>query len=118
MALTILVVDDDPMFRRLMVRVLTEFGHVVQQAGGVQEALTRARELEPQTALVDIGLPDGDGFELTRELRALPGGPRVLLISSDADASNGPAAADAGASGFLAKGDLSVNNLRAFVEVS
>jgi len=115
-ALSILVVDDDVMFRELMARVLTDWGYVVQQAGTVQDALSRAREVQPETALVDIGLPDGDGFELTRELCALPSGPRVVLISSDADAANEPAAIIAGASGFVAKGDLAARSLRALLE--
>ena len=55
---------------------------------------SRARlELRPDTALVDIGLPDGDGFVLAQQLRALPWPLRVVLISSDADRTNAPAAA-------------------------
>ena len=43
---------------------------VVGEAGSVEEALARAVELRPDTALVDIGLPDGDGFALARRLSA------------------------------------------------
>ena len=73
MSRSVLVVDDDASFRDLAARVLTGWGHVViGEAGSVEEALARAAELRPDTALVDIGLPDGDGFSLTQRLRALP----------------------------------------------
>ena len=54
-----------PAFRDLATRVLVGWGHeVIGEAGSVEEALARAAELRPDTALVDIGLPDGDGFAL------------------------------------------------------
>ena len=58
------------------------------------------------TVIVDIGLPDGDGFGLTEQLVALPSAPRVVLISTDADAGNGAAARRVGAVGFLPKDEL------------
>ena len=82
---SVLVVDDDASFRDLAARVLVGWGHaVIGEAGSVEEALARAAELRPDTALVDIGLPDGDGFGLAQQLRALPWPLRVVLISTDA----------------------------------
>jgi CheY-like chemotaxis protein len=105
---SVLVVDDDASFRRLAARVLSGSGHVVVgEAGSVEEALARAVELQPDTVLVDIGLPDGDGFSLARELCAMPWALQVVLISSDAGGSSGPAARRAGARGFLPKDRLS-----------
>jgi hypothetical protein len=73
MVTSILVVDDDTAVRGLIVRILRSGGHVVVgEAGSAAEALARAEELRPDVALVDIGLPDDDGFSLTRRLRALP----------------------------------------------
>jgi len=116
-ARSVLVVDDDPSFRDLATRVLNGWGHeVVGEAGTVAEALDRAVELRPEIALVDIGLPDGDGFELTERLRALPWPLRVVLISSDADRANVPAARRAGASGFFPKRDLPGDALRRLIE--
>ena len=57
--------------------------------------------------VVDIGLPDGDGFSLTQQLRAMPWPPRVVLISSDSDRANEPAARRSGACGFVPKDELS-----------
>ena len=114
---SVLVVDDDASFRDLAARVLTSWGHVViGEAASIEEALACAAELRPDTALVDIGLPDGDGFSLTQQLRALPWPPRVVLISSDSDRANAPAARRAGACGFFPKDELSDRALRQLIE--
>jgi CheY-like chemotaxis protein len=114
---SVLVVDDDAVFRRLISGILSGWGHiVVGEATGVDEALVRAVELRPDTALVDIGLPDGDGFSLTRQLCAMPWPLRVVLISTDADAASVPATRRAGASGFLPKDKLAGPALRRLIE--
>ena len=116
MALSVLVVDDDASFRHLASRVLTSWGHlVVGEADSVAEAIRRTSELRPDTVLADIGLPDGDGFRLTLDLVALPSPPRVVLISSDSDAANGPAATRAGACGFVPKDELPSALLRRLI---
>ena len=117
MVRAVLIVDDDEGFRDLASRVVISWGHVVVGcAGSVAEALTRAKELRPDTALVDIGLPDGDGFRLAEQLVALPWPVRVMLISSDSDSSNAAAARRAGAWGFLPKDELSSAELRHWIE--
>jgi CheY-like chemotaxis protein len=113
---SVLVVDDDASFRDLAARVLTGWGHVViGEAGSIEEALARAVELRPDTALVDIGLPDGDGLELARRIAALPWSPRVVITSSDADAVADDAARGLGAVGFLPKTELANGSLRALL---
>ena len=108
MARSILVVDDDADVRSLIVRILRSRGlMVVAEAGSVAEALARADALRPDTALVDVGLPDGDGFSLTRQLCTRPWAIRVVIFSSDADRTNAAAAERAGAVGFLPKDELS-----------
>jgi CheY-like chemotaxis protein len=115
----VLIVDDDADFRDLASRILTSWGHVViGQAGSVAEALARAVELRPDTALVDVGLPDGDGFALTELLRAMPWAVRVVMTSADADRANARAAARAGAQGFLPKDELSDVPSRQLIEGS
>lgn len=116
---TVLVVDDDAEFRGLATRILTGWGHaVVGEAGTVAEALAQANALQPDTVLVDIGLPDGDGFALTRLLVALPWDVRVVLISSDADRANLLAARRAGADSFLPKDELFGVAMRHLIEGS
>jgi CheY-like chemotaxis protein len=102
----VLVVEDDVDFRRLVARMLEDWGHAVVQAGDVSEALARADEFRPDTVVTDVGLPDGNGFDLAQQLVALPWIPRVIVISSDDDAGNSAAARRAGAVGFLCKDAL------------
>ena len=105
---SILVVDDDASVRGLVARIMRSWGHVViGEAGSIAEALACADALRPDTVLVDIGLPDGDGFSLTRQLGALPWAMRVVIFSSDADRANAAAADRAGAIGFFPKDELS-----------
>ena len=67
-AATILLVDDDEVLSQVLRRVLTREGYTVVQAGNVAEALRAARSNNPQLALLDLCLPDGDGMELARQL--------------------------------------------------
>ena len=113
---SVLVVDDDAWFRKLAVRTLRSWGHaVVAEAGTFAEAVERAAELRPEAMLVDIGLPDGDGFVLAQQLSSLPWRPRVVLISSDGDAANGAAARRMGAVGFVPKDELPGASLRRLI---
>ena len=64
------------------------------------------RELRPDAALVDVGLPDGDGIALAAHLVALPWRPRVVVASSDPDATSTEAVQRFGAIGFMAKETL------------
>jgi CheY-like chemotaxis protein len=113
----VLVVDDDPDFRRLAGRVLTGWGHIVlAEAGGVADALAAAARTRPDVAIVDIGLPDGDGFDLTVQLLSMPSPPQVVLVSSDTSPTNAATARRIGARGFVAKVDLSEDQLRRLVD--
>jgi CheY-like chemotaxis protein len=114
---SVLVVDDDAGFRDLATRILTGWGHVViGAAGSVAEALAQATKLRPDVVLVDIGLPDGDGFSLTEQLVAMPWAVHVVLISSEADRTTVQAAHRAGADSFLPKDELSSVALRQLIE--
>jgi CheY-like chemotaxis protein len=74
----ILLVDDDDVVRRALDRALTQAGHTVLSAANTAEALRLSDEQPPRLALLDMSLPDGDGAELAKELRARH--PRLLLI--------------------------------------
>lgn len=104
---SVLVVDDDPVFRDLARRVLTAEGFlVVAEAESLEMALDIAHALRPDAALVDIGLPDGDGLELARHLFSLPWRPRIVLTSTDPDAASPEDVRGSGASAFVAKHEL------------
>jgi DNA-binding NarL/FixJ family response regulator len=104
---SVLLVDDDPAFRRLARRTLGGTGlAVVGEAGTVEAATAAAIALRPDAVLVDVGLPDGDGIALAHKLTALPWGPRVVLTSVDPDAASAEEVLLSGAMGFVPKGDL------------
>jgi DNA-binding NarL/FixJ family response regulator len=110
---TVLIVDDDPAFRSLASRIVAGLGFdVAGEVGTLAAALAAAAELRPEAALVDVGLPDGDGVTLAAQLVALPWRPTVVLTSSDPDAVTMAAAERAGANGFLPKSDLTDGSLR------
>lgn len=107
MSASVLLVDDDPAFRRLARGMLIAAGlTVVGEADTVGTAIVEARRLRPDCALVDVGLPDGDGITLAGELSALPWRPRIILTSTDADAAAPEDVLRCGAGGFVPKTDL------------
>ena len=107
MPASVLVVDDDPVFRALARRVLAAEGLVVvAEAESVAMAIEVAQAVRPEAALVDVGLPDGDGVALALHLCSLPWRPRVVLTSTDPDAASPEDLARSGAGAFGAKHEL------------
>jgi DNA-binding NarL/FixJ family response regulator len=113
---TLLIVDDHPGFR-LLARKLLEAGgfEVVGEAANGHAAVTTARELRPDVVLLDIQLPDIDGFEVTARLHDGGAGPAVVLTSTRDRADYGPRVDQCGARGFISKAELSGAALRAFL---
>jgi DNA-binding NarL/FixJ family response regulator len=100
----VLVVDDHPMWRDAVARDLAEAGlAVVGTAGDGAKALRIAPAVRPTLAVVDLHLPDTSGVELTAALTALPGPPRVLVLSASGESDDVLAAVKAGAAGYLVK---------------
>jgi CheY-like chemotaxis protein len=100
-------VDDDATFRRLARLLLAAHGLViVAEADSVAEARSRAMRLRPDSALVDVELPDGDGFALADELTSLPWRPRVVVTSGLAANGTSSQAQRSGAEAFVPKADL------------
>jgi CheY-like chemotaxis protein len=107
MRYSVLVVDDDPVFRDLARRVLAANGLVVvAEADRVATVIEMAHAVRPDALLVDVGLPDGNGVTLAAELSLLPWRPRVVLTSSDPDAASDEDVRRSGAGAFVAKHDL------------
>ncbi|MEA2149722.1 MAG: two-component system, NarL family, response regulator DevR [Solirubrobacteraceae bacterium] len=101
------MIDDDAGFRHLVRRMLDADGFVVVgEADTVATALVAAHELRPDAAIVDVGLPDGDGIALAGELSALPWRPRIILTSTDPDAASTDDVSRSGAQAFVAKDQL------------
>ena len=91
---------------------------VVGEAATGAAALIVARDMKPEAALVDVGLPDGDGIALARVLTALPWRPRVVLTSTDPDAASPEDVRASGAGAFVAKDELPNAPLRQLLATS
>jgi CheY-like chemotaxis protein len=116
-ARSILVVDDDPTFRRLARLLLANQGFVVvAEAGSVADALSTARRVKPEAALVDVELPDGDGFELAGRLSAMPWSPRIVVTSVQSGGRYTAEARRAGAEAFVLKAELARAPLRRWLD--
>jgi CheY-like chemotaxis protein len=116
MALSVMIVDDDERFLGLAQRILAGCRYRPDSAASsVSDALRQATRHLPDIALIDVGLPDGSGLELSRRLTDLPGAVRVVLISADSDATSYRSAVAAGALGFIPKSELSCAALTALL---
>ena len=110
MATSVLIVDDHPSFRAAARMLLESEGFVVVgEAGDGATAVSEARRLAPDAVLLDVNLPDTDGFAVAAQL--VPG-PAIVLTSSRDAREFGPLVDRSGARGFLAKADLSGAGLR------
>jgi two-component system response regulator RegA len=77
---TVLLVEDDPVFRSALARSLRRSGHDVAEAGSVEEAAAVGAQLRPDLAVVDLKLQDGSGVDVIRELaRVVPTCRSILL---------------------------------------
>jgi DNA-binding NarL/FixJ family response regulator len=113
---TVLIVDDHAGFRRSARLLLEAEGwRVVGEAADAAGAVEAARRLSPRLVLLDIHLPDGDGFQVAARLRAEPQPPAVVLVSSHDGRDLGGLVHDSGALGFVAKDDLSAAALEALL---
>jgi DNA-binding NarL/FixJ family response regulator len=112
----VLIVDDHPSFRASARTLLEAEGFVVigEAETGV-DALRAVRELRPEVVLLDVQLPDFDGFEVASRLRLLDDPPQIVLTSSRDGADYGRCIADSGARGFVPKAELSGSALAALL---
>ena len=80
----ILLVDDEPELRKLVIDILSDdgFSNIID-AGTVQTGLVFARQEKPDLAILDVMLPDGDGFSLMKNLRAFTNIPVIFLTAKD-----------------------------------
>src|SRR5512138_1397647 len=98
----ILVVDDENAIRRYLRTALTAQGFTVYEASNGQETLNAVIETRPDVIILDLGLPDFDGIEVTRRLREWSQTPIIVLSVREAEQDK-IAALDAGADDYLTK---------------
>jgi two-component system, OmpR family, KDP operon response regulator KdpE len=98
----ILVVEDDERIRTALIRALRERGHAVTSAATALAGLQQAVEERPDLVVLDLGLPDLDGRELLRMLRAVSSVPVIVATARD-DEESVVQALDAGADDYVLK---------------
>ena len=106
---TVLIVDDHPSFRYLARTLLESEGfQVVGEAQDGASAVEAAGQLQPQVVLLDVQLPDTDGFDVARRLTAANASEPAVVLTSSRDAPDfGPLIEESGARGFIPKAELS-----------
>jgi DNA-binding NarL/FixJ family response regulator len=107
MPATVLIVDDHAGFRLSARRILEVDGYeIVGEAEDGRSAIEAARRLEPDIVLLDLNLPDLDGFEVAREIAREPGAPAIVLTSSHDREDFGDSLPRSRVAGFVPKDEL------------
>ena len=104
---SVVIIDDHTFLRQGLERVLnsTEEFFVCEEAANAADGLEAVREMRPDAVIVDIGLPDTDGIELTKQLVAKYPGIIVLVLSMHEEAEYAVRAMQAGARGYIMKNE-------------
>jgi DNA-binding NarL/FixJ family response regulator len=112
----VLIVDDHSGFRAAARRMLVSDGFdVVGEAADAAEALEACARLHPDAVLLDVQLPDVDGFEIAARLRSNGHRPEVVFTSTRDEAEFGGLVTRSGARGFIPKAELSGTRLAALL---
>jgi len=98
----VLVVEDEPQMRRFLRATLTTHGYRLVEAETAREGISQATAHNPDLVLLDLGLPDGDGLDVTRQLRGWTVVP-IIVLSARGQESDKIDALDAGADDYLTK---------------
>jgi two-component system KDP operon response regulator KdpE len=115
-ATVVLLIEDEPPVRRFLRASLPSQGFKLIEASTAADGLASAASHNPELILLDLGLPDGDGIELTRKLREWSRVP-IIVISARGREDDKVAALDAGADDYLTK-PFGVNELLARMRVA
>lgn len=111
MTIKILLADDNQTFVAAVRKFLDTLPgtEVVGQAQDGREALSKARQLQPNLVLLDISMPELNGLEVARHMRSWPQPPHVVFLSMHDSVDYRAAAQELGAAGFVGKADFVVD---------
>lgn len=112
----VLVVDDEQAIRRFLRATLESQGYRVKESATAADGLMQARTQRPDLVLLDLGLPDGDGIDVTKAIRADSTVP-IVVVSARGQEQDKVAALDAGADDYLTK-PFGVDELSARLRVA
>lgn len=102
---TILIIDDEPIIRKLLARMMELEGYEVFQAADRASGLKLLTAKTPQLVLCDVFLPDGNGVEMVKEIKELQPETEVILLTAHGNISDGVQAIKNGAFDYITKGD-------------
>lgn len=103
---TVLIVDDDPLLRQITRQILAAQGYTLLEAENGNEALRLVREHHPDLVLLDVALPDINGMQVCREIKADPELATILIVflsAQHADTASRIQGLDTGADGYIAR---------------
>lgn len=112
----ILVIEDEQPIRRFLRATLEAANYRIKEAETAKDGLLQARTQRPDLILLDLGLPDGDGLDVTKKIRADSAVP-IVVLSARGQEQDKVAALDAGADDYLTK-PFGVNELSARIRVA
>ena len=98
----VVVIEDEPQIRRFVRSALEAEGWQVHEADTAKKGLTEAGTRKPDLLVLDLGLPDGDGLDVIRDVRGWSAVP-IIVLSARSDEADKIAALDAGADDYLTK---------------
>jgi DNA-binding NarL/FixJ family response regulator len=115
----LVIIDDHPLIRRGLERLINSGDRFVVcgEAGTAAEGMKLLHQFQPEIAIVDIGLPDRNGIDLTREIVANFPGTNVLILSMHDDVDHATRGFKAGAIGYMVKNDAAEKIEHALEEV-
>lgn len=102
---TILIIDDEPIIRKLLARMMELEGYEVYQAADRMSGMKLLTAKTPQLVLCDVFLPDGNGVEMVKEIKELQPETEVILLTAHGNIPDGVQAIKNGAFDYITKGD-------------
>ena len=100
---SLLIVDDDNPFRERLARAMEKKGFVVTQAESVKKGIDSLKVVNPEFAVVDLRLNDGNGLEVVKEIQNLNANSRIIMLTGYGNIPTAVAAIKEGAIDYLAK---------------
>ena len=100
---SLLIVDDDNPLRDRLSRAMEKKGFLVTQAESVKQGISKAKNLPPAFAVVDLRLNDGNGLEVVKEIQKLKKNSRIVLLTGYGNIPTAVAAVKAGAIDYIPK---------------
>lgn len=112
----VVIADDHPQFRSATRVMLESAGYdVIGEAGDAKQAIAECHRLHPDLLILDVQLPDNDGFAVAAELSLDADSPTIVLVSNREASDFGDLINGAHVAGFISKIDFSEGTLRALI---